>query len=357
VGYVAAPSICDANAERSWAARGRLFKEASFHGPMQTGANQGWAPLCIGSHYAVRTAALRDIGGIGPELAEDFTTAFLLNAAGWQGAFALRAEAHGDGPPSVTAMLVQEFQWSRSLMTVLFDLVPRYFRRLPAQLRLRFAFALSYYPLLIGTTIIGILLPVAACLRGAPWVNVDYIGFVLRWWVLSLPLILMNLFVRRRQLLRPVDAKIFCWEIWLFTLARWPYVAWGVCSALIQKIRPRQITFKVTPKVHGFEPLAARLLSPYAAVTLLGSFASVVGFLNPITRGYAALSLLSATVYLVVSAALVALHVREGAGPQPRSVRACLRQVRTAAAVVMLQGVALLLAVGAILWTLLHLST
>jgi cellulose synthase (UDP-forming) len=91
IGYVAAPSVCDSNAAESWAARGRLFKEAPFHGPLQLGHSDGLAPVCIGSHYAVRTRALRDIGGIGPELAEDFTTTFLLNAAGWHGAFAIDA--------------------------------------------------------------------------------------------------------------------------------------------------------------------------------------------------------------------------------------------------------------------------
>jgi len=33
VGYVACPSICDANADVSWAVRGRLWLEAYMHGP------------------------------------------------------------------------------------------------------------------------------------------------------------------------------------------------------------------------------------------------------------------------------------------------------------------------------------
>ena len=60
VGYVSAPSICDKNASESWSARGRLHAEASMHGSLQAGYNGGWAPLCIGSHYAVRTAALKE---------------------------------------------------------------------------------------------------------------------------------------------------------------------------------------------------------------------------------------------------------------------------------------------------------
>lgn len=68
VGYVAAPSLCDRNAAASWSARGRLYKEAALHGAQQAGSH-GWAPTCIGSHYAVRTRALHEIGGLGPELA------------------------------------------------------------------------------------------------------------------------------------------------------------------------------------------------------------------------------------------------------------------------------------------------
>jgi cellulose synthase/poly-beta-1,6-N-acetylglucosamine synthase-like glycosyltransferase len=152
IGYVAAPSICDSNASESWAARGRLHKEASLHGPSQAGCNEGFAPVCIGSHYAVRTDALREIGGIGPELAEDFTTSFLMNTGGWHGAFALEAEAHGGGPPTFAAMLVQEFQWSQSLTVVGLRMYRQNFRRLPWRLRLRFGMSLLYYPMLALTT-------------------------------------------------------------------------------------------------------------------------------------------------------------------------------------------------------------
>jgi len=95
VGYVAAPSVCDANADVSWAARGRLYREATFHGAFQLGHSDGWGPLCIGSHYAVRTRALRDIGGIGPELAEDFSTSYLLNSGMEHSRSMLRRTAMG----------------------------------------------------------------------------------------------------------------------------------------------------------------------------------------------------------------------------------------------------------------------
>jgi cellulose synthase/poly-beta-1,6-N-acetylglucosamine synthase-like glycosyltransferase len=115
IGYVAAPSVCDGNADGSWAARGRLHREASRQGALQLGHCEGLAPMCIGSHYAVRTRALREIGGLGPEPAEDFSTTYPLDSAGRQGAFAIDAEAHGDGPASFGDMITQEYQWSRGL--------------------------------------------------------------------------------------------------------------------------------------------------------------------------------------------------------------------------------------------------
>ena len=118
VGYVAAPSICDRNAASSWSARGRLYAEAVLHASTQSGSN-GYAPSCIGSHYAVRTVALQEVGGLGPELAEDFSTTLILSSSGWQGVFAMDAEAHGNGPDCLADCVTQDFQWARSMTRVL----------------------------------------------------------------------------------------------------------------------------------------------------------------------------------------------------------------------------------------------
>ncbi|MFF8595614.1 glycosyltransferase [Streptomyces sp. NPDC015220] len=314
VGYVAAPSVCDANARTSWSARGRLHREATFHGPMQLGHSVGLAPLCIGSHYAVRTRALRDIGGIGPELAEDFSTTFLLNSAGWQGAFAIDAEAHGDGPLTFAAMVTQEFQWSRSLMVMLLGMLPKHLRRMPPRLRLRFTFALSYYPLLAVTTTGGLLLPPVAAVTGIPWIDVNYAAFLVHFWAMSFFLVLLTALLRRRGLLRPVDAPLLSWEGWLFALTRWPYVAWGAVAALVQFLRPREVVFKVTPKRRdGMEPLRLRLMLPFLSISVVLSGAALVGELTGPAIGYVFLCLLGSLSYGVVTIAVGALHIRETA--------------------------------------------
>jgi len=331
IGYVAAPSVCDANAGASWSARGRLHREGTFHGPFQVGHNDGLAPVCIGSHYAVRTAALREIGGVGPELAEDFSTTYVLNSAGWQGAFALRAEAHGDGPNTFAAMLTQEFQWSRSLTTLLYDLVPGHLRRLPWALRVRFGYSLLYYTLLAIAIAGGLALPPIAAVTGAPWVDVNYVGFLLHWWPMSVFLVLLTVLLRHRGLLRPRNAPVLSWENWLYALTRWPFNARGVVAALLQQIWPRPITFKVTPKASGgLEPLPTGLVLPFVAITMVLSTAAIVGEFTTGAVGYVGLCLLGGLTYAVVALAVCLLHAVEAAraagAALPRALVATVRR-------------------------------
>ncbi|CAL9594145.1 glycosyltransferase family 2 protein [Streptomyces sp. NPDC052644] len=314
IGYVAAPSVCDANGAGSWAARGRLHREAVWHGAVQLGHSGRFAPLCIGSHYAVRTRALREIGGLGPELAEDFSTTFLLNSAGWQGAFAIDAEAHGDGPLTFADMVTQEYQWSRSLMSVLLDLVPRHLRRLPPLLRLRFAYTLGYYPLLGTVVVSGLALPPAAVLTGIPWMDVNYFAFLLHAWSMPVWLLLGLVLVRRRGLTRPRGAPVISWEAWLFALARWPYVVLGVAAAVRLRLRPRSIVFRVTPKdPAGPRVLPARLTAPYCGLALLLCGTALYGELTGPSVGYVFLCLAAGASYAAVALSIPLLHACEAA--------------------------------------------
>jgi cellulose synthase/poly-beta-1,6-N-acetylglucosamine synthase-like glycosyltransferase len=314
IGYVAAPSVCDANASRSWAARGRLHKEATFHGPFQLGFSDGFAPLCIGSHYAVRTEALRQIGGLGPDLAEDFSTTFLLNAAGWHGAFAIDAEAHGDGPNTFAAMSVQEFQWARSLATILLWLVPRNLRRLPWVLRFRFLYALSYYFLLVSATAAGLALAPVAASTGLPWIHVNYFAFLVHWWSISIWLILITALMRRRGLLRPPRAPLVSWENWLYSLTRWPFVALGICAAVAGLFRTRPVNFRVTPKhARALEPLPVKLVVPFALISIASASAAVVGERYTAAAGYIYLSALAGVVYAFITILVPVRHAVEAA--------------------------------------------
>lgn len=312
VGYVAAPSVCDRNAATSWSARGRLYVEAMLHGPTQAGCSDGYAPSCIGSHYAVRTAALREIGGLGPELAEDFTTTLMMSAHGWEGVFALDAEAHGDGPECFADAAIQEFQWSRSLMNVLLRINPRYWRGLSWRARLRLGYCQVWYPLFATQMMGAVVVPVVALLTRVPLVDVPLGPFFLFSGAPTLVLTLTIVWLRHRGWLRPPDSRIVAWEAILFQLAKWPWVVMGCVHSVIGCLRGREPAFRVTPKgVEGTKRLPLGVLTPYLVIAVIPAATALATADPGPARGYYFLALLTAVIHMAVVAVIALLHWHE----------------------------------------------
>ena len=321
VGYVAAPSICDANAARSWSARGRLYAEATLHGPLQCGYNDGWAPLCIGSHYCVRTRALQAIGGLGPELAEDHSTTLMMNAGGWNGVFQPDAIAHGDGPETFLDCMMQEYQWSRSLMMILLQLTPQCLGSLSARKTFQFLFSQVWYSLFSSAAMIGFAIPVLCLAFNQPMLRIEYLPFVVFASLLSLSNLLPALLLKRQGILRPVDARIISWEAPLFTLARFPFVFAGILNGILSVLLSRQLDFRVTPKGDRRQaPLPFRALLPYAVISILSSLAVIVLANRTSARGYYFLALSTALLLALVIGVIVVLHQQESGWSQRRSL-------------------------------------
>lgn len=325
VGYVSAPSICDANAGKSWTVRGRLHREAALHGPAQAGCNGGWAPVCIGSHYTVRTAAIRDVGGIGPDLAEDYTTTLMLQSGGWDGVFALDAIAHGDGPETLRDMLTQEVQWARSLGAVLTRWAPPRARHLRPRAVARLSFALLYYPLQSIFCLIGTGLPLYGVIEHVTWGNAGLGEFYLHIWVCSALLMAMLAWVRRCGVMRPVKAPLWSWEMVLFQLVRWPFVAGGFVQGMWAGLLRRDRPFRVTPKgVQGRPPFTLGMLAPTVVLAALPT-ATLAAVAQPgRVLGLYLLVAVQAVTYLVVLVSLVVAHLRACSaviGPLPEGGR------------------------------------
>jgi len=318
VGYVAAPSICDRNAYRSWSARGRLYTEAVLHGPTQAGHSGGCAPSCIGSHYAVRTSALREIGGLGPELAEDFTTTLMMSSSGWQGVFAVDAEAHGDGPETVADCMTQEFQWSRSMMNVLLGVNGRYWRGLSRAAKVRLGFCQLWYPLFSVLMVASVAIPIVAIVTRTPLVRVSLGGFYLHFGPPTLVLVVTVLWLRSSKWLRPTTAKVFSWEIVLFQLVRWPWALFGCLHAVAGRVAGREFSFKITPKGRtGVAPLPIRVVLPYLLLALASATPSLLGLNAGPAHGYYTLALINTALYMTAAVAILGLHIHE----HPRRIR------------------------------------
>lgn len=320
VGYVSAPSICGANAAQSWSARTRLYSEAAFHGVFQAGYTGILTPMCIGSHYAVRTVALKQAGGLGPELAEDHSTTMLIAAAGWRGVHAIDAIAMGDGPATLPDLVTQEFQWSRSLMTLLLRYTPTYLGRLPWRLRFLFLLCQSWYALFALTMLEMYVLPIAALSFDMRFADVTYPAFLGH----SLPsvgvMILFASLIRRDGLFRPQDAKVLSWEKALFVLLQWPWVLWGCLMAVYDRLSGKFVDFRITPKGD-----AASASVPGAILWLYLGLAA--GAVLPVlifshvteARGFYLLSMINALLYAIL-VAVILVHQRTEArrrGQQP----------------------------------------
>ncbi len=312
VGYVSAPSICDRNAHESWSARGRLYAEASMHGSLQAGYNGGFAPLCIGSHYAVRTAALKEIGGLGPELAEDHSTTLFMNAHGWRGVHALDAIAHGDGPRTFADLVTQEFQWSRSLVMILLQYTPSLIGRLPLRLKFQFLFSQLWYPLYAFFLSLAFVLPIAILCYGDNFVSVTYPAFLTHFLPLSLVTLVLAFWWRSSKTFRPVDGWILSWEAMLFLLARWPWLMAGTFAALRDWLTGSFVDFRVTPKGSSeVDPVPLRVIAPYALISGLSILPVLLVSEADQTRGFFVFAILNACLYLFLMAMIVIQHTRE----------------------------------------------
>jgi cellulose synthase (UDP-forming) len=311
VGYVAAPSICDRNASTSWVTRGRLYAESGLHGPQQLGHNAGFAPLCIGSHYAVRTAALAEIGGLGPELAEDHSTTLLLNSNGWRGVFAIDARCHGLGPETFEDAMVQEFQWSRSLTTILLALTPKVTHRLPSHLRWQFLYSQLFYPLRGSLSVVGVMLPAVAMATSQPWVRVDYPIFLLLWLIYSLLTLLPLFWLKHLGLLNPSSSRLVSWEQMLFELTRGPWVLAGVLTACVDQIWRCAHDFRVTSKQQQTRPLKLTFITPHLTLACIGALtALLLGNSAGDAKGYVLLVLISAFSFAATAVLALGLDHR-----------------------------------------------
>lgn len=315
VGYVSAPSICDKNGRQSWAARARLYAEATTHGPLQAGYTGGWAPLCIGSHYGVRTVALKSIGGLGPDLAEDHSTTLMMNAHGWRGVHALDAIAHGDGPQTFADLATQEFQWSRSLVTILLRYSPALVPHLPPKLKFQFLVSQLWYPLDSIAWAMLFAMPILALALGANLVDITYLEFVIHYTPMTLVLVFMIFRWRAFGWLRPVDAKIISWEGILFVVAKWPWSLIGSFVAVYDFFRGSFVDFRITPKGAGMVgSVPWPVLAPYIVLALVSAGAPLL-FADPgSARGFYVFAVFNAAIYSLLVGVIILRHRVENRG-------------------------------------------
>ncbi len=312
IGYVAAPSICNMNADKSWASRARTQAEAIFHGPMQAGQNGLWVPICIGSHYAVRTKALKEIGGIGPELAEDYATTMMFNASNWKGVCVNSAKANGEGPNSFMDLVVQDYQWARSLTVLFLTLYPKLWKKFDWRQRIHFTFTQLWYALSSFAWLAGLVMIVTALLSGHTPVIVSFTNFLKFAFIPYVLAFIIFGIIQSKGHLRPEHTNFIGWESILFELARWPWIFIACVDGAVSVITSKKNIITVTSKSKASsDEVPIKIIAPYLLTTVILMLAVIFKKNTPLTTGYEIFALVIGSFYLALSLVVLVLHIKE----------------------------------------------
>jgi cellulose synthase (UDP-forming) len=291
VGYVASPSICDLNLGQSWTVKARLFWESTLHGPIQHGANSGLAPVCFGSHYSMRINALKDIGGIGPEVAEDYTTTAMMNAHGWKGGFAGNAIAHGMGAVGIKDSMHQEYQWALVGVRASILVIPKIFFKFSNSVKFQSIIWTFWYPALSFVTLISLIFPAYALITQAKVMTTNAYQFWIIYLFMNISFIFYLFILRSKKMLRPYDAWGVSWETMIFQLLQFPWILIGVIDGLIQVItgyNPFGSTkrIKITDKSNAVRGINFKYFLPHFIIIIINILAMIIAPKTSYNTGY-----------------------------------------------------------------------
>lgn len=251
VSYIAMPNI---NKKGSWISNARQTHEAWYYGPSQMSYSYDNMPMCTGSHYAVRTSALKDIGGIGPELDEDMTTTIMMVSHGKRGVYASNAIAYGEGPLSLEDAAKQEFQWGKSAMISFVR-----WRRVifPKNHKMRASELFRFYMIQVWY-FTQLFFPLYVWFATGPtvftgeWCTNDCVLTFGSLIVYSAPIMVSqigyNIFMRRHGFLRPYDTPFVSIDLFVYRALRPIWNGLGIIAGVLEMVFNIAPSFSVTRK-------------------------------------------------------------------------------------------------------------
>lgn len=265
VAFVGGPQIYG-NTEESFVARGAAQQAFIFHGALQMAAAGKGCPLFIGTVHAVRTEALRSIGGYAPHIVEDHLTGMRLCSRGWRAVYVPEVLAIGEGPTTWSAYFAQQMRWSYGCIDIFLRHTPRLWLRLPWRAKVLFPnFELHWF---IGiaqclgvlmTTIYFVFGWAAASMDLGDWIVHAFPPFILAW--------IFQYWLQRYNLRTEERGPNL--EAHALMHAAWPVIALAFVLAALG----RRLQYVVTPKgsmVREPEAYPFRLHQAMAVVAAVG---------------------------------------------------------------------------------------
>ncbi|MEV5506738.1 glycosyltransferase family 2 protein [Streptomyces orinoci] len=151
-----------------------------FHALIQRAGNAYGSPMFVGTSNCVRTAVLRQIGGLYDSITEDMATGLEIHrrrnpATGrrWRSVYTPDVLAVGEGPSSWTDFFSQQLRWSRGTYEALLRQFWRAVWRLSPGSALNYSLLVAYYPMAALNWMLGGVSCVLFLGLGASGINVE----------------------------------------------------------------------------------------------------------------------------------------------------------------------------------------
>ena len=286
---------------RSWFWRERretTFNEQRlFYRAIQPGKNRWGAAFWCGTNAVVRTAALRDVGGVATEtLTEDIHTTIRMHRRGWHTVYHNEVLAHGLAARNSDQYQSQRLRWGTGAMQLLHTEHPLTGPGLTMPQRIAYAATiLGWFD--AWRTLGYVLLPLAVIFSGASPIHARALVFLI---VFSVTFLLQRLAL---ALLSRGYAPLGLATIFEFVRMQ------TTMSATLSFLRPGERTFRVTDKSGSKDrrrnraPWLLWLLLALSAAAALWLVATLFGY-TPVTYANHWI-VYSATVWMTVNAGLL----------------------------------------------------
>ena len=222
-----------------------------FHSLLQRAANYTRSPMLVGTNYAVRTTALREVGGFQDSITEDMATSLAIHSAEnprtgmrWRSVYTPDVLAVGEGPASWTDYFVQQSRWSRGTDDAFLHRFWSAARRLSFREFRHYFLLLSFYPLTAFAWMLGIFNLAIYFLTGAGGVVVPASLWLMFYFDVAVCQVGVYMWNRRHNVSpHELEGSSGVSGMLLSVLASPIY-----CSSLIATLRGKQQGFTVTPK-------------------------------------------------------------------------------------------------------------
>lgn len=269
------------NQYRSFTAGGAAEQTYTFYGPTQMGMHGYNCSVAIGANCTFRRAALESIGGHGIGLAEDLVTSIRIHSAGWKSIYHPVIVARGLVPEDFGSFCKQQLKWARGVHEVLFEEIPRHFKKLSFWQKLSYLTIGTYY--LDGlVTLVYLLIPFFYFWFGLLPAQMYFVEFLEYGFPVLFFSSVIYLYVQR-WLPYPKGESGIHWRGMVLKFACWPVYLYGFILSLLNKKIPYIPTAKQAV-VGNLSPFANPLLIHLAifAVTVMVVFIRRFYFIDEI---------------------------------------------------------------------------